>query len=221
MNQNIYALLPHRGVDAGKSRLAGSIDAPTRSALNRWLLERTIHVVSAWLGDTTRCMIISPCERTLALARVAGATALQELASAQGLNAALAQGAAHAATAGAQRLLILPCDLPYLNGAALDALRSPADSATEMAIAADRHEAGTNALLVSASMREFNFGVNSYARHAAQAGPRGMRVLPITHAALAFDLDTADDYLEWLNSGQPLPAFISAPSSGGAPQSRA
>ena len=221
MNQNIYALLPHRGVDAGKSRLAGCIDAPTRSALNRWLLERTIQVVGAWLGNTTRCVVISPCARTLALAREAGATALQELASAQGLNAALSQGAAHATATGAQRLLIMPCDLPSLDGDALDALSSQTDTAAEMAIATDRHGTGTNALLVGASMREFAFGVHSYARHAAQAVTLGMRVLPITHAALAFDLDTADDYLEWLNSGQPLPAFIRAPSPQGDRQSRA
>lgn len=221
MNNGVFALLPHRGVDAGKSRLASIIDAATRSALNRWLLERTIHVVSAWLGNATRCVVVSPCARTLALAREAGTQALLEPATVQGLNAALSQGAAHAAASGAQRLLILPCDLPYLDVAALDALISRSNTAAEMAIASDRHGTGTNALLVSASMQKFAFGVNSYARHAAQAATLGMRVVPIRLASLAFDLDTADDYAEWLNSDQALPAFIRGPSPEGDLHSRA
>ena len=43
-NKRLYVLLPHRGLAAGKSRLAAVLADETRNALNRWLLVRTLQV---------------------------------------------------------------------------------------------------------------------------------------------------------------------------------
>ena len=206
----LYAILPHRGIAAGKSRLATVLDDGARCALNRWLLERTLQLVSAWLGDAKRCVVVSPCADTLALARTAGAVALREQAPPQGLNAALAQGAAHAATLGAHRLLILPCDLPRLELAALQSMAALADTGCAAVIAPDRHNAGTNALLVDASVREFAFGANSFVRHVALAEARGTHALTCANPALAFDLDSAGDFAQWMRSGDERPDFLTA-----------
>jgi 2-phospho-L-lactate guanylyltransferase len=114
---------------------------------------------------------------------------------------------AYAAELGAQRLLILPCDLPRLDVAALQAMAS-LPAGTEVVIAPDRHGAGTNALLVDAGTREFAFGADSLARHIALAEARGMRALTCAQPALAFDLDTAEDFSEWMRSGDELPPFL-------------
>ncbi len=199
-NKYLLTIVPHRGVNAGKSRLSSVLNDVARGKLNRWLLARTVSVVAEWLGDAQRCVVVSPCEVTLALARKAGARALAEQASTAGLNGALAQAAAHAAALGAQRVLILPCDLPRLDVAALEAMQTAAALGTEMVIAADRHYKGTNALLVDASVREFAFGEDSHARHLALGDARRVRSFPCLHPALAFDLDTAEDFAEWANS---------------------
>jgi 2-phospho-L-lactate guanylyltransferase len=217
MNKNIYlyVVIPHRGVAAGKSRLASMLDHSARDELNCWLLARTLRIVSAWLGDTRRCVVVSPCARTLALAQAAGATALPECAQTQGLNDALTQGVTHVAALGAQQVLVLPCDLPRLDGAALQAMVSLADSDSDVAnvvIAPDRHGTGTNALLIDANTQAFAFGVNSFAKHAALAEVRGARALICENPVLAFDLDTAEDLTEWMHSSDALPPFLVAPT---------
>jgi 2-phospho-L-lactate guanylyltransferase len=197
-------------VAAGKSRLTAVLDDTARCELNRWLLLRTLRVVGAWLGDAQGCVVVSPCASTLALARHTGAATLAEQPLTPGLNAALAQGAAHAAAQGAQRLLILPCDLPCLDIAALRAMAEQPESSMAVAVAPDRHGTGTNALLVPAAAREFAFGVGSLARHLAMARACGLLVRTCDHPALAFDLDTAQDFTEWRRSGAALPPFVAA-----------
>lgn len=210
-NKCLWVIVPHRGVNAGKSRLSSVLNEIARGKLNRWLLARTLKVVSSWLGNAQCCMVVSPCEVTLALARKAGAVALPEQASNGGLNDALSQAATHAATLGAQRLLILPCDLPRLDVAALEAMQTAAalgTLGTEMVIAPDRHFDGTNALLVDASVRKFAFGKNSLARHIAQSDARRVRSFPCLNTALAFDLDTAEDFAEWTSSDDVPQEFL-------------
>ncbi len=211
--KHVWVIVPHRGVNEGKSRLSTVLQPAARAKLNRWLLARTLRVVRAWLGDAQRCVLVSPCEVTLALARKAGAIALPEHTSKQassgGLNAALSQAAAHAAaTLGAQRLLILPCDLPRLEVEALAAMEMLPVLGKDVVIAPDRHFKGTNALLVDASVRKFAFGKDSYARHIAQGEARGVRTFPCINAALAFDLDTPEDLAEWRNSGDAPQEFL-------------
>ena len=79
-NKYLMVIVPHRGVNAGKSRLSSVLTDVGRSKLNRWLFTRTLGVVTAWLGDAQRCVVVSPCEVTLALARKAGTVALPEQA---------------------------------------------------------------------------------------------------------------------------------------------
>jgi 2-phospho-L-lactate/phosphoenolpyruvate guanylyltransferase len=199
-NKYLHVIVPHRGVNAGKSRLSAVLTDVARGKLNRWLLARTLGVVTQWLGGAShagRCVVVSPCEVTLALARKAGAHALAEPAGTPDLNAALSHAAAHAAAQGAGRLLILPCDLPCLDVAALQALEAVPVTGADVVIAPDRHHQGTNALLVDATVREFAFGADSYARHLVQGNARGVRTVACVHEALAFDLDTADDFETW------------------------
>jgi len=212
MNKNRYlnVIVPHRGVNAGKSRLSAVLNTVARGKLNRWLLARTLSVVTQWMGggNAQRCVVVSPCEVTLALARKAGALSLAEPAGAADLNAALSHAAAHVAARGAQRLLILPCDLPRLEVSALQALESVPVKGRDAVIAPDRHHEGTNALLVDAAVREFAFGTDSYAKHLTQGNARGVRTVACVHAALAFDLDTADDFEAWRRGGDAPQDFL-------------
>jgi 2-phospho-L-lactate guanylyltransferase len=214
-NPSLWAVLPHRGVDVGKSRLGAVLSDSERSELNRWLLTRSVRIVSGWLGDAQRCIVVSPCARTLGLARHAGAMPLAESAATRGLNAALVQAADHAAMLGAQRLLILPCDLPRLDTAALQAMMRSSSSDSDIVIAPDRHRTGTNALLIDANAREFAWGEDSLNRHIELAQARGRHAVLCGQSALAFDLDTEKDFREWQHGGDVVPAFLAARSSDG------
>ncbi len=198
-------MLPQRGLARGKSRLAGVLDAAARHELNRWLLERTLGVVTHWLGDTRRCVVVSPDAATLATAHAHGATALRDAGA--GLNAAVEQGTAYAAARGARQWLILPCDLPLLDHAALSAMAVRKAAGTAV-IAPDRLGTGTNGLLVDAAERTFAFGANSVKWHTDNFTARGEQVCLYHRPELAFDLDTAEDLAHWLHGGYDLPPFL-------------
>lgn len=207
-NSWLHVVVPHRGVTLGKSRLRTALDDTARDELNRWLLRHTLHVLHTWLGGLQQCMVVSPCANSLALAKQGGAMALPEFAP--GLNTALAQAAQHAASLGAGRLLILPCDLPQLDVACLQAMTAMAESGADAVIAPDRHGTGTNALLVPVVVRRFAFGEGSFARHMAMITDRGMRARACRRSALAFDLDTAQDLAEWRASSTAIPPLIAS-----------
>jgi 2-phospho-L-lactate guanylyltransferase (CobY/MobA/RfbA family) len=120
----------------------------------------------------------------------------------------LAQAAAHATARGAQMLLILPCDLPLLDAAALSGMLALYRDGVDRVIAPDRAGSGTNALLVDAAARDFAFGENSFARHMQLAASSNLHAVTYSHPAMAFDLDTVPDYLSWLEGGAEVPDFL-------------
>ncbi len=119
---DLWTIVPVRGIAEGKSRLAGVLDPAARAELNRQLLEHTLRTVAGWRGALDRCAIVSACRESLAIAGRLGAVIVDEGSETGGLNAAAARGAAYAAGRGAQSILVLPCDLPYLSAAALAAM---------------------------------------------------------------------------------------------------
>ena len=61
-------------------------------------------------------------------------------------------------------------------------------------IAPDRHESGTNALLISpAGLIEYDFGENSFKRHCQRAEAAGARLEVLHLPSLALDLDLPED----------------------------
>ena len=194
----LWVVIPVRGIAEGKSRLAGVLDPPARARLNRQLLASTLGAIEKWRGDLSRCVVVSSCRETLATAARLGAAVLDEGAEARGLNAAAAQGTAYARSRGAQSALVLACDLPYLNADALAAMVGASEAERHMVIAPDRHETGTNALLVSAREAfDFHFGEGSCAKHAALAAERGWRAVRFRRPEIEFDLDTPADLARW------------------------
>lgn len=197
MQGPIWTVVPMRGIESGKSRLAPLLGPAGRAQLNRWLLARTLAVVARWSGDPARTIVVSPCERALAEASCAGATPLREAGG--GLNGAVALAARAAAAAGAGHVLVLPCDLPALSTRALGALVRPARQPRHVVLAPDRAGTGTNALLAAARPEfGFCFGESSFLLHRAWAAERGWTVSLCARRELAFDLDTPADVESWI-----------------------
>jgi 2-phospho-L-lactate guanylyltransferase len=189
----LYVVLTMRGIHSSKRRLESAVDASARAELNRWLLARTLHVVKEWLDGMGRCLFVTACAEALAIARAAGACAIDEPGGALGHNHAAAVGMAHAASMGGREVMMLPCDLPLLSGGALDAFAALRDERT-LVLAADRHGTGTNALIVDAGAGlEFKFGEGSLGLYDAWARSTRHGVAISTRWELAFDLDTPAD----------------------------
>jgi 2-phospho-L-lactate guanylyltransferase len=191
-----FVVLPVRGIATGKSRLAPALCETARGDFNGWLLVHTLAALHAWRGSLDACIVVSACERVAQIALARGADVLREDEVA-GLNAAATLGARRAADRGAASVLVLACDLPLLDAQALEALARDAQGA-DVVIGPDEGGTGTNALIVpSGAPFEFCFGLDSYTRHSSAAAALALRVVVHRSPALAFDVDTPEDYARW------------------------
>ena len=188
----LYAVVPVKGISAGKSRLAGALDDAGRAALNARLLDPAL-AAAFGLRSVANVVVVSPDDAALARAVAAGALALRE-SGAGGLNGALEEARDLALAAGAGAVLVLPADLPRAGAGALAAFCAAARRGRGMAIAPDEAAMGTNALLLRpADAIPFRFGPGSFRRHLAEAHDARLPCRVVRSPALAFDVDAPED----------------------------
>ena len=188
----LWAIVPVKPLRRGKSRLAGTLSEDERAQLNRLLLKRTLKMLSE-LKEIEQILVISRDPSALALAREHGARTVQE-DGAPALNTALKRATAVAQVYATRGVLILPADLPLLTRDDILTLISRVDNPPVVVIAPDRHEKGTNALLVSpANLIEYDFGEGSFKRHCERAKKAGARLEVVSLPSLGLDLDLPED----------------------------
>ncbi len=186
-----YAIIPVKPLARAKSRLARALKAPMRAALVRSIFSRTLDVI-AQAQRIDGIIVVSRDLTILELARQRSAVTLIE--SDSGLNPAITQAAHWAQAHHARSAIIIPVDLPLITSAELDALIARAVEDRCIVIAPDRHEDGTNVLLVRPpDAIHFAYGASSFNAHRAQAIERGLIVHEYRSPATAFDIDVPDD----------------------------
>jgi 2-phospho-L-lactate guanylyltransferase len=188
-------VIPVRALEGAKSRLGAVLDAEERRELVERLLRATVEAAMATPG-VGPVIVVSPDPDVLAVGAALGASGVRQATT--GLNAGLVEARDAAEAAGADRLLVLPGDLPGIAPADIGTLLRAADSAGPgpvVVLATDRHGRGTNALLLQPP-RVIGpaFGGDSRAAHAALAAAAGAVYLEAP-GVLELDLDTADDLL--------------------------
>jgi 2-phospho-L-lactate guanylyltransferase len=184
-------VVPVRSFEGAKSRLGAVLDAEERRDLVERLLRRTVAAALATPG-VTDVVVVSPDPDVLAVASAVGARPLTQ--QSRGLNPALQE--ARTAIA-ADRLLVLPADLPAVTAGDLVQILAAGDAAgtPSVVLAPDRHGRGTNALLLAPpDVIDFAFGGDSRAAHAwlASSADAAYGEVP---GVLALDVDTPDDLL--------------------------
>jgi 2-phospho-L-lactate guanylyltransferase len=192
-------IVPHRGLEAAKTRLAPSLDPEERIMLASQLLQRVLKVSREVSNDVE---VISPSRPLAEIVEAAGARLAVQRG--MGLNEGLDQARSQALLDGIDTLIVLHGDLPNLAATDVETLVGalPADGGPGVAIAPDRAGTGTNALaLRPPGVISFRFGVGSFAAHAAEVERAGVPCVAVNRAGLAFDLDTPDDLRRWLELG--------------------
>ncbi|MEK6719959.1 MAG: 2-phospho-L-lactate guanylyltransferase [Chloroflexota bacterium] len=194
---SVSALIPIGSLEAAKSRLGAVLDAEERRELVLRMLRRTVGACLATSGiDET--IVVSPDHVALAEAERLGARPLRQIAG--GLNEGVRQARDDAIARGATAVLVVPVDLPLVTPDALQAVVEAMDPEAVppeplVALVADRHGRGTNALLIAPpDAIDPCFGGDSAAAHRAAAMTAGARLLDLA-GPLAVDLDTMDDLL--------------------------
>lgn len=188
----LWAIVPVKPLAEGKSRLSPVLAADERLLLNQLMLRNTLAALSTLL-EISNVVVVSRDPDVAAIASLADAQWIDEESS--GLNAALTGATSVALDGGARRVLVLPADLPLLDGGALQDFLQHAKTPPEVLIAPDRRGRGTNALYLSpAGLLDYCFGEDSFLKHTTQAVERGARVHQVRSSIFEMDLDTPDDF---------------------------
>lgn len=188
----LWAIVPVKPLRRGKSRLAGTLSEDERTALNRTLLQNTLQTFSD-LKEVEEVLVISRDPHALTIARNYGARTVREDGQ-PGLNTALQRATVVAQIYATGGVLVLPADLPLITREDVLTLVERACDPPVVVIAPDRHEKGTNALLISPTgLIEYDFGENSFQRHCQRAREAGARLEIVDLPTLGLDLDLPED----------------------------
>jgi 2-phospho-L-lactate guanylyltransferase len=192
--RTVVAVIPVGMLEGAKSRLGAVLDAEERRDLVARLAEATIRaaVTTPGIAET---IVITPDDEVRGLALAAGARPIRQRST--GLNAGLREARDEVVAAGGSAMLILPIDLPHISPGALADIVAVARGtpAPLVAIVADRHGRGTNALLLDPpDVIDVCFGGDSHGAHAAAAAAAGARLIELG-GPLSEDIDTPEDLL--------------------------
>src|SRR6266498_578765 len=188
----LWAIVPVKPLRRGKSRLAGTLSEDERTELNRTLLQHTLKTLSD-LKEVEHVLVISRDPQVLTIARQHGARTVREDGQPQ-LNTALKRATVIAQVYATRGVLVLPADLPLISREDVLTLIERAAEPPVVVIAPDRHEKGTNALLISpAGLIEYDFGENSFQRHCERVKKAGARLEIVNLPSLGLDLDLPED----------------------------
>jgi len=190
---SVWAVIPIRSLNDGKTRLATRLGHAERRVLNATLLDHVVSVTQKVLPPE-RCLVVTGCAETAACAGRLGTPVLRETLPGSGPNAALAEARDHFRACGAAAMLIVPTDLPLLAAADLEAFLAAADLATVL-LAPDTAGTGSNAMLLpTAPPFAFSFGhAGSFFIHSQTAARLGLALTPVRRPGVTFDLDTPAD----------------------------
>ena len=188
----LWAIVPVKPLRRGKSRLAGTLTEDERTELNQSLLKHTIETLSS-LKEIEQVLVVSRDPHALTVARNHGARTVLEDGQPH-LNTALKRATVVAQVYATRGVLVLPADLPLISPEDIRELINRAVNSPVVVIAPDRHQKGTNALLISPSgLIEYDFGENSFQRHCERVRQAGARLEVVNLPSLGLDLDLPED----------------------------
>jgi len=194
VNSGLTAIVPVRGLDGGKTRLAGYLLPGERSALIRLLAHRVLHAaLTAGVADRVVLLTGDATYADAAQRDLPGIEILLQPGSVTGLNAGLEYARSMRPSAVH---LVLFADLPRIRA---EDVRGLVAGKADVTIARDRHGTGTNALVLRgqrAGRFRFSFGAGSHARHVDEAQNQGLTVENNDTPNLRFDLDSVEDWFE-------------------------
>lgn len=174
--------MPIKAFASAKARLAQVLSPEARTALAM----QCATTVLAAAGELPVFVVCNDPE-VAAWATQHGATVVEPPRT--GLNEAVEAGRNAARQAGYARILIVHSDLPNASH-----LASLADVSAPVVIVPDRHDDGTNAMVVPTDVNfKFAYGVGSCNAHCVEARRLGLRFCIVARPDLALDLDTEDD----------------------------
>lgn len=188
----LWAIVPVKPLNKGKSRLSEVLPEARRILLNNTLFQHTLHILKQ-VERISDILVISQDGSVLKYANELGLHSMAE-EGALDLNLALLKATKYAKDYFVDGVLILPADLPMLTVCDVDDVIDIMPEPPCLVIAPDRHRQGTNALFLSPlDLITFSFGHDSFSKHAIQAMRIGAKLEIIENQNISVDLDLPED----------------------------
>ncbi len=201
----IWAVVPVKPLRISKMRLAHLLSEEQRADLIAGFLTKTL-ITLCQIPELVGVCVVTSDLAVQALAKEHGAQVLAESAP-EGLNVAVDRGVRWVSGAGAQGVLVLPADLPFVTRADVQQMLASlpgqegggnGNGRFLMTICSDAAQQGTNALLLYPPVPfTFHYGQNSYHHHLKEARRLNRTVYTIQAAGLQFDLDIEADWFRY------------------------
>lgn len=174
-------LIPVKAFDAGKARLAPTLDRRGRAELSRTMATRVLEAAAP-----LPVAVVCDDDEVASWALGHGAMVLPE--PGRGLNGAVEAGVARLTALGADEVLVAHADLPMAHGLAQLA---GFDGVT---LVPDRRDDGTNVVCIPAGAAfRFAYGPGSFSRHRAESVRLGLDYRVVRQPDLAWDVDVPSD----------------------------
>lgn len=189
---SLWVVIPVKPLRRSKSKLTNVLSEDERTLLNFQLYENTLKVLSE-ISIPHQKLVVSKDSSVLALARNYNAKTLQEDGE-SGLNGALKKSIQVIGAYSAQKVMILPADLPFITKEDLEGVMSYEAEPPFFLISPDRKMSGTNLLFISPpDLIEFSFGTGSFERHVRQAQLNNATIEVRKFNGSELDIDSPDD----------------------------
>jgi 2-phospho-L-lactate guanylyltransferase len=185
----MWAVVPIKGFDAPKQRLADVLSADERGALAEHMMRDVLAALTALDG----VMVISGDEAALNAARRAGVRVMRERRPG-GYSAAVAQAGEVLAGEGIEAMMHVPGDIPLITAAEVAQIAEIPAAVPGACVVPSRDHDGTNCLaLWPPDLLQPAFGPDSFNRHCQMLRDGGVAPKVLELDGFALDIDTPDD----------------------------
>jgi len=211
--RKVSAIVPAKVLSSAKSRLSPVLRPDARARLAAQMLGMLLDLLRS-VTEIHEVIVVTADPDLAAIARSGGSVVCDDASGS--LNEAIAAGAELAGRRGADRIIVLPADVPLTRPEDVGRLMASADQAIVPSLDRD----GTNALLLDLPLRMAPaFGTDSFARHLDAAATLGIDLVPMEIGRMAFDVDNPDDLVRL--AGEPTFEWLQAAALAGAPSRQA
>lgn len=189
----MWALVPFKGVEGAKGRLAPALSEPERRALSLAMMRDVLAALAAAPLDGV--LIVSRSTVARELAREFAAEVFQE--TVRGLTGAVTEASGHVARRGGAGTLIVHGDVPLLTAAEVATVL---DGHRDVTLVPDRNDIGTNCIAATPpNAMTYQFDGTSFAPHQALARAAGIEPRVVRLPGLGLDIDTLEALRDFAN----------------------
>lgn len=200
--RNTWAVVPFKGFDRAKQRLAARFAPAARRQLAAAMFDDVLDTVASVPG-LAGILVVTPDETAAARARARGLEAFLEPGE-QGLCPAITAAASYVMARGCEVMVVVPCDVPAVTAEEFSHLLTVHRAGRAFTIVPSHDGIGTNAIVVSPPDAVAPaFGGNSFAAHLSASRKAGLVPTVVSPSSLSLDIDTLEDCRRFVSLGRP------------------